>query len=55
MDATYLLKADELDEQFLTSDETNYLLRSPANRRHLQEALADVEAGRNIVAPECFP
>ena len=72
MDATFLLNADELDEQFLTglkqtfahrqieisvreSDETAYLLRSPANRHHLQEALADVEAGRNIVVAESFP
>ncbi|MBM3878427.1 MAG: hypothetical protein FJ387_01720 [Verrucomicrobia bacterium] len=30
-------------------DETAYLLKSEANRRHLLEALADVEAGRNLV------
>lgn len=36
------------------SDDTAYLLRSPANRQHLQEALADVEAGRNVVVPEIF-
>ncbi|HEX8373179.1 MAG TPA: hypothetical protein VF585_10395 [Chthoniobacterales bacterium] len=72
MDATFLLNADELDEQFLQglkqtfahrqieivvreSDETAYLLRSSANRQHLQEAVADVEAGRNVVTPESFP
>jgi antitoxin YefM len=31
-------------------DETAYLLKSEANRRHLLEALADVEAKRNLVA-----
>ena len=30
-------------------DETAYLLKSEANRMHLLEALADVEAGRNLV------
>jgi antitoxin YefM len=30
-------------------DETAYLLTSEANRQHLLEALADVEAGRNLV------
>ena len=31
-------------------DETSYLLRTEANRRHLLEAVADVEAGRNLVS-----
>lgn len=31
-------------------DETSYLLKSEANRKHLLAALADVEAGRNLVA-----
>ena len=31
-------------------DETAYLLKSEANRKHLLAALADVEAGRNLVA-----
>ena len=30
-------------------DETTYLLKTAANRRHLLEAVADVEAGRNLV------
>ena len=37
------------------SDETDYLLRSPANREHLVSALADVEAGRNLVTPDQAP
>jgi len=37
------------------SDETDYLLRAPANRERLQQALADVEAGRNLVTPDQTP
>jgi antitoxin YefM len=37
------------------ADETEYLLRSPANRERLQQAVADVEAGRNLVTPEQTP
>ena len=37
------------------ADETEYLLASPANRRHLMDALADVEAGRNLVQPDQTP
>ena len=37
------------------SDETDYLLRAPANREHLVSALADVEAGRNLVTPDQAP
>ena len=37
------------------SDETDYLLRAPANREHLVSALADVEAGRNLVVPDQAP
>lgn len=33
-------------------DETEYLLSSPANRRELLEALADLEAGKNVVVPD---
>jgi hypothetical protein len=29
-------------------DDTRYLLSSEANRKHLEEALADVNAGRNL-------
>lgn len=33
-------------------DETEYLLRSPENRRRLLEAIDDVEHNRNIVTPD---
>lgn len=33
-------------------DETAYLLRSPANRARLLEAVADVEQNRNIIVPD---
>ncbi|MEA3207535.1 MAG: hypothetical protein QOE70_592 [Chthoniobacter sp.] len=34
------------------TDETDYLLASPANREHLLRVVADVEAGRNLVTPD---
>jgi antitoxin YefM len=34
------------------SDETARLLGSPANRRRLLEAVADIEAGKNLVTPD---
>lgn len=37
------------------ADETAYLLRSPANQEHLRQALADAEAGRNLVTPDQAP
>ena len=33
-------------------DETEYLLRSPANREHLLKALADAENDRNLIVPD---
>jgi antitoxin YefM len=33
-------------------DETGYLLRHPANRERLLRAVAEVEAGRNVVTPD---
>ena len=36
-------------------DETAYLLHSPANREKLLAAVADVEAGRNVVVPDQTP
>ena len=37
------------------TDETDYLLRSPANRKALLSALEDLDAGRNIVVPDQAP
>ena len=37
------------------ADETDYLLRSPANRERLLKAVADLEAGRNLVTPDQTP
>lgn len=33
-------------------DETEYLLRSPANREHLLRSVAEIEAGLNLVRPD---
>lgn len=33
-------------------DQTSYLLRSPANRARLLEAITDIEQSRNIVVPD---
>ena len=37
------------------ADETEYLLRSPSNRAHLLKAVADVEAGQNLVQVDQQP
>ena len=37
------------------ADETGYLLRHPANRERLLQAVADVEAGRNVITPDQSP
>ena len=34
------------------TDETDYLMSSPANREHLLRVAEDVAAGRNIVEPD---
>jgi antitoxin YefM len=34
------------------TDETEYLLRSPANRDRLLKAVEDIEHGRNIIVPD---
>jgi antitoxin YefM len=33
-------------------DETGYLLRHPANRERLLRAVADVDAGKNVMTPD---
>ncbi len=42
----------EIEIIVMERDETEYLLSSPANREKLLRAVADVEAGRNIVTPD---
>lgn len=34
------------------ADETAYLLRHPANRERLLAAVADIDAGRNLITPD---
>ncbi len=35
-------------EDFQAMEETAYLLRSPANARHLLESIAELEAGKGV-------
>ena len=42
--------AEQLRET--ATDETDYLMSSPANREHLLRVVEDVKAGRNIVVPD---
>lgn len=44
-------KHKEIEIVVYERDETAYLLRSPANRAQLLEAVAVVEQNRNIVVP----
>ena len=50
-----LFKNKEIDITVSERDETEYLLRSPANREHLLRAIEDVEANRNIITPDLRP
>jgi len=45
-------KHKEIEIVVFERDETSYLLRSPANRERLLEAVADVEQNRNLVVPD---
>ena len=45
-------KHKEIEIVVYERDETAYLLRSPANRAQLLEAVADVEQNHNIVVPD---
>ncbi len=47
-----LFKNKEIEITVSERDETEYLLRSPANREHLLRAIEDVEADRNIYVPD---
>jgi antitoxin YefM len=45
-------KHKEIEIVVYERDETAYLLRSPANRSRLIEAIADVDQNRNIIVPD---
>jgi antitoxin YefM len=45
-------KHKEIEIVVSERDETAYLLRSPANRSQLIEAVADVGQNRNLVTPD---
>ena len=45
-------KHKEIEIVVYERDETAYLLRSPANRSRLLQAVADVEQNRNLVTPD---
>jgi antitoxin YefM len=51
-----MFKNKEIEIVGYERDETAYLLRSPATREHLLNAIRDVEHGQNLVtlAPEQF-
>jgi antitoxin YefM len=45
-------KHKEIEIVVYERDETAYLLRSPANRARLLEAIGDVDQNRNVVVPD---
>jgi antitoxin YefM len=45
-------KDKEIEIAVYERDETAYLLRSPANRNRLLQAVSDVEREQNIVTPD---
>ena len=45
-------KDKEIEITVTELDETEYLLRSPANRDSLIRAVKDIEEGRNIITPD---
>jgi antitoxin YefM len=47
-----LFKNKEIEITVSERDETEYLLRSPANRQHLLRAIREIEESRNIIVPE---
>ena len=46
-----MFKDKEIEIAVYERDETDYLLRSPANRERLLKAIGDVERNQNIVTP----
>ncbi len=53
--ALFLQHQEDARSAEVETDETEYLLRSPANREKLLASIADVEAERNIVKPDQTP
>jgi antitoxin YefM len=45
-------KAGSIEISVSEADETAYLLRHPTNRERILRAVADVNAGRNVVTPD---
>ena len=45
-------KHKEIEIVVYERDETAYLLRSPANRARLLQAVADIEQNRNLTVPD---
>ncbi len=45
-------KNKEIEIVVFERDETEYLLRSPANRNHLLRTVRDIEENKNIVVPD---
>ena len=45
-------KHKEIEIAVYERDETAYLLRLPANRARLLQAVADIEQNRNVVIPD---
>lgn len=47
-----LFKHKKIEITVVELDETEYLLRSSANRENLLEAIDDIESGRNLIVPD---
>lgn len=47
-----VFKGRPIEISVTESDETAFLLRHPANRERLLRAVADIDAGKNIVTPD---
>ena len=45
-------KDKEIEITVYERDETAYLLRSPANHKHLLRAISDLEKSQNIIKPD---
>ncbi len=45
-------KHKEIEIVVFERDETEYLLRSPANRNYLLRAIRDIEENKNIIVPD---